>query len=210
MAFNNPSNQLIQIDSGNALTYLYNSSQAVSIYAGLGENQVLGQRYVATVNATATNPSGSPAYYMLVKYLSTSATTTANLTTAGGPAPVWWTDNTFTTVSGISTEALGGTTLGLNFPAGYMTLNIISLTTLTNTLLLGAQVLIQVGGYLKGAFAPGTGTAGIGNWIVPAAGTFTSTGVVAGTTAPTLTPFGRQMTVIASGLCDVLVGTDNF
>ena len=207
MAFFNPSNQLIQIDTGSALTYLKNTSGSVFSYAGLGENQVIGQRYFAAVNATPTNPSGSPAIYMLVNYLSTSAISTANLTTAGAPAPVYWTDNTFTTVTGITTEALGGTTLGLAFPAGYLMPNIVSLTTLTAAQLLGSQVLIQVAGYLKGAYVSGSTAPGIGAWIVPVAGTLSSNSIAAGS-ATTYQPFGRQMTALSGTLCDVLVGCD--
>ena len=207
MAFFNPSNQLLQIDTGIALTYLYNPSSAFAPWKGLGENQVLGQRYFASVNANASNPSGAPAIYMLVQYLSTSATTTANLTTAAAPAPVYWTDETYTTVTGITTESLG-----INFPAGYMLVNTttgvgLAGTALTATLLLGAQILIQVGGYLKGAYNALSGTAGVGNWIEGYAGTLSSQYVVAGT-APGYKPFGIQATAVASGLCDVLVNCD--
>ena len=208
MAIFGASNQLLQIDTGKTRTYFYNKSLSpISVYADIGEIQVPGQRYFGVTNDSVSNPFGAPAVYMLVNYLKTSAITTANLTTAGAPAPVWWTDNSFTTVTGISTEAIGGTTLGLGFPAGYMMLNIISYPSLTGAMLLGAQLLIQVAGYLKGAFAPGAGTVGIGSWIEPVAGTFTSTGVAAGS-ASTYQPFGRQLTAIASGLCDVLVGCD--
>ena len=203
-----PSNQLIQIDTGKARTYLYNKSLSpISVYSDIGEVQVLGQRYVAMANASAANPYGSPAYYMLVKYLSTSALTTANLTTAGGPAPVYWTDNTFTTVTGISTEAFA--TAPLAFPAGYLAINTVDVPSLTAAMVLGAQLLIQVGGYCKAAYAATAGTNGIGSWIEGAAGTFLTTGIAAGS-SPTYQPFGRQLTAIASGLCDVLVGTDNF
>lgn len=207
MAFQNVSNQLLQIDTGAASTYLYNSSSAFAPWKGLGENQVLGQRYTASVNATAANPSGAPAIYMLVQYLSTSAITTANLTTAAAPAPVYWTDETYTTVTGISSEGLG-----LNFVAGYMLLNTttgvgLSGTALTAALLLGSQMLIQVAGYLKGAYAPTTGTQGVGNWIEGVAGTLVSQSVVAGT-APGYRTLGVQATAVASGLCDVLVNCD--
>jgi len=207
MAFQNVSNQLLQIDTGAASTYLYNSSSAFAPWKGLGENQVLGQRYTASVNATAANPSGAPAIYMLVQYLSTSAITTANLTTVAAPAPVYWTDETYTTVTGISSEGLG-----LNFVAGYMLLNTttgvgLSGTALTAALLLGSQMLIQVAGYLKGAYAPTTGTQGVGNWIEGVAGTLVSQSVVAGT-APGYSTLGVQATAVASGLCDVLVNCD--
>lgn len=208
MAWFGASNQLIQIDTGKARTYLYNKSLSpISVYSDIGEAQVLGQRFFSVDNTSPSNPYGTPAIYMLVKYLSTSALTTANLTTAGAPAPVWWTDNTFTTVTGISTEGIGGTTLGLNFPAGYLMLNTVSLPTLTAAQLLGAQCLVQVSGYLKGAYAPTAGTNGIGNWAVPVAGTFSTTGTAAAT-GSAYQSFGRQLTAISSGLCDILVGTD--
>jgi len=216
MAIYNPSNQLLQIDTGSASTYLFNPTLglgAITAYSGLGETQVLGQRYVAVTNATASNPDGSPAIYILVKYLSTSATTTANLTTAAAPAPVYWTDNTFTTVTGITTEGIGGTTLGLNFPAGFMLVNTttgvgIAGTPLTASLLLGSYILIQVAGYLKGAYMSSSSNAAIGAWIMPVAGTFSSQFVTSSSTAPTYQPFGRQLTALSSGLCDVLVSCD--
>ena len=228
MAFFNPSNQLLQIDTGNVATYLYNPTLGLTPYAGIGENQILGQRYIGVTaqsgttpgssltaatyptNYAAANASGSPAIYMLVQYSPASAITTANLTTAKAPAPVYWTDNTFTTVTGITTEGIGGTTLGLAFPAGYMMVNTTSLTTLTNTMLLGAYVLIQVAGYLAGAYCSGTSAPGIGSWIVPVAGTLSSNSIAAGSTT-TYQPFGRQLTALVStNYCDVLVGCDNF
>jgi hypothetical protein len=210
MAIFNPSNQLLQIDTGAALTYLYNPSLGFAPWAGLGENQVLGQRYIASVNATAANPSGAPAIYMLVKYLSTSAITTTNLTTASAPAPVYWTDETYTTVTGITTEALGATTLGLAFPAGFLMVNKASLPGLTAANLVGAQVLIQVAGYLPQAYMSSSSNAGIGSWVIPVAGTFSSAFIAAGNTT-TYQPFGRQASVLSAlttGLVDVLVGCD--
>lgn len=203
MAIFGVSNQLLQIDTGATRTYLYNKSlSAIQVYADIGEVQVLGQRYFGVTASSPTNPAGAPAIFEMVKYLSTSALTTANLTTFGAPVPVWWTDSTFTTVSAISSEGLS-----LNTPAGYMMLNIISLTTLTAAMVLGAQIMIQVAGYLKGAYGPTSGTAGVGNFIEPLAGTGTSQSVVAGT-APGYNKFGTQLTAIASGLCDVLVDAD--
>jgi hypothetical protein len=202
MAFRNPSNQLIQIDTGSTRTYLYNKALSpIQVYADIGEVQVLGQRYFGVANTSVSNPYGAPAIFQLVKYLSTSAVTTANLTTAGAPAPVYWTDNTFTTVTGILSEALNGSA---QYAAGYLMLNIVSLPTLTAAQLLGAQVFVQVAGYLKGAYAPITGVS-INNWISGAAGAFQSS---AAATAPTVRTLGVQMTAVASGLADVLVGCD--
>jgi hypothetical protein len=207
MAIFGVSNQLLQIDTGLTRTYLYNSTTAFAPWAGLGENQVLGQRYFGVTNTQVPNANSSPAIFMLVQYLSMSAITTANLTTAAAPAPVYWTDNTFTTVTGITTEGIGGTTLGLAFPAGFLMPNTVSLTSLTGATLVGSLCLIQVAGYLKGAYMSSSSNAGIGAWIVPSAGTLSSAFIAAGSAA-TYQPFGRQLTALSSGLCDVLVGCD--
>jgi hypothetical protein len=213
--FLNPSNQLIQIDTGSALTYLYNPSQglgAIAAYKGLGENQVLGQRYFgyaagALGGITATNPSGSPAVYILCQYLSTSATTLANWTTAGAPAPVYWTDQTYTTVSGVKTEGWTASSSNFNDLAGYWMPNTVSLPNATLAQLLGGWGLVQVMGPIFGAYGPTLGTAGVGNPITGGAGVFQSTGVVAATGTAYAT-FGLQVTAISSGLCNVFVNSD--
>ena len=203
MAYFNLSNQLIQIDTGAARTYLFNKSASpIQVYANLGEVQVPGQRYAGITNETAANPYGAPAIYVLAQYLSTSALTTANLTTAGGPAPVYWTDNTFTTVTGIASEGFNS----VQMVAGYMMLNIVDVPSLTAAQLLGGLVLVQVAGYLKGAYGPATNP-GAMNQIIGAAGAMQSAGITAGT-AVTYRPLGVQLTAVASGLCDVLVTSD--
>lgn len=196
------SNQLLQIDTGKARTQIFNASQSpIALYAGIGETQILGQRYFGVTSTSLSNPAGAPAVLMLVQYLATSATTTGNL--QAGPAPVYWTDSTFTTVSGISTESA----FGLNGIAGYMLVNTTDLPSLTAAQILGGQLLIQVAGYLMGAFAPASGTAGIGNAVVGAAGTFASASVVAGT-APGYRTLGYQASAVASGLCNMIVTAD--
>ena len=203
MAIFNLSNQLIQISTGKVTTEIFNPAQSqIPVYANIGAVQVLGQRYASISNATPANPAGAPTIYELVQYLSTSALTTANLITFNGPVPVWWTDETFTTVTAISSEALS-----LNLPAGYMMVNYASLPTVTAAMLLGSQIFIAVAGYVKAAYGPTSGTAGVGNFIEPVAGTGTSFGVAAGT-GPGYNIFGTQLTAIASGLCDVLVNSD--
>jgi hypothetical protein len=198
MAFFNVSNQLLQIDTGKVRTYLYNASQSqVPIYAGLGENQVLGQRYVGVTNTGASNPFGAPAIFMLVQYQST-----ANPAPVAAPAPVYWTDTTFTKVSGVASESIV-TPQGI---AGYLMLNTTDLTSLTATTLNGGLCLIQIAGYLKGAYNPTT-TPGQGNWIIGSAGNWTSTGIANGT-APGVRSLGIQLTAVASGVCDVLVNCD--
>lgn len=213
MAFLNPSNQLIQIDTGSALTFLYNPSQGLGVipaYKGLGENQVLGQRYFgyaagASGGITATNPSGSPAVYVLVQMLATSAVTLSAWQTANAPAPVYWTDTTFTTVSAIMSEAAIATG-PQQMVAGYMMANYASLPNATLAQLLGGQFLVQVAGPLFGAYGPATNP-GVGNTIIGATGSFQSAAVTAGT-ASTYRPLGIQLTAVSSGLCNVLVTSD--
>jgi hypothetical protein len=198
MAIYNLQNPLLQIDTGNPRTFLYNASLSpISIYAGQGENQVLGQRYSDVVNKSAANPGGSPAIYMLVKYQSTG-----NPAPVAGPAPVYWTDNTFTTVTGVNSEAF----VGGNLLAGWLLPNTTDMPSLTNALLNGSQCLIQVAGYCKGAYAPTT-TGAVGATVSGSAGNWTSTGTAQGT-APLMASFGIQLTAAAGGLCDMLIHTD--
>jgi hypothetical protein len=196
MAYFNPSNQLLQIDTGVVRTYLYNSTLALSIYAGIGENQVLGQRFFGGFTSV-TNPSGTPTIFMLVQYKST-----AQPAPVAAPAPVYWTDETMTTVSGVSTESVAG----LNGLAGYLMLNTTSLSSLTAAQLQGAQCLIQVAGVITGATSPASIVAG--DWIIGAAGNFTPGRVAAGT-APGYKPYGRALSAVSSGLCDILLDCDN-
>lgn len=199
------SNQLIQIDTGVVQTYFWNptSGAQLPIWAGIGEIQVLGQRYVGQNSITAANPFGSPAIYQLVKVLATSAVTLAAFTAAGAPAPVYWTDITYTTVTPIMSEGLNGNAQSV---AGYLMPNTTALPNLTLAQILGAQCLIQVAGYLPGAWGPTT-TPGINNNIVGSAGSFTSTASAA---APATTKLGIQLSAAAAGLVNVLVTSDNF
>ena len=204
MAFLNPSNQLIQIDQGTALKYIWNPSQSpIAVYANLGEIQVPGQRYFGISGATAANPYGAPAIYVLCQYLSTSLINTGQLQAAAAPGAVYWTDTTFTTVSGILSEGLNGGSTG-QMAAGYMMVNTVSHPGLTAAQILGAYVLVQVAGYLPGAYGP-TATAGTGDWILGAAGTFQTSGSAS---APATRPFGVQLSAVSSGLCNVLVTAD--
>ena len=202
MAFLNPSNQLLQVDTGNPLSYLFNpASSAVSVYANIGESQVLGQRYYGATNVTIANPFGAPAIYMLAKMLPTSAVTLAAWQTANAPAPVYWTDTSFTTVTPIMTEGLGGTAQSV---AGYWLPNFASLPNLTLAQLLGSIGLVQVAGYLPGAYGPTT-TPGINNNIVGSTGSFTST---AAATAPATRQLAVQLSTIVGVTCNVLVMSD--
>jgi hypothetical protein len=205
MAFFNPSNQLIQIDTGNVLTYMFNpASSPISVYANIGEIQVLGQRYVGINAITTANPSGSPAIYVLAKMLATSAATLAAWQTANAPAPVYWTDTTFTTVSPIMSEGFGGLQASV---AGYWMPNYASLPKVTLAQLQGAYGLVQVAGYLPGAYCPANGTLAAGNWLIGNAGSYQSAGVAAAS-GPGYRALGIQIAAASSNLANVLVLSD--
>lgn len=202
MAIFGASNQLLQIDPGDTRKYLFNKGQSpISIYAGLGESQVPGQRYFGVANATAANPYGAPAIFALVYYQSTG-----NPAPQAYPAPVYWTDNTYTTVTGVESESL----IGVNGIAGYLMVNTTSLPSLTAALLNGtaanpSQVMIQVAGYLVGGVSPAAIVAG--DWIVGAAGNWTNARVAAAT-APGYRPYGVAATAVAGGICNILLNCD--
>lgn len=199
MAIFGGSNQLIQIDSGKVRTQLWNPTLSpIQVYANIGEIQVPGQRYfsLGSNSVTAANPFGAPGIYMLVNYKST-----ANPAPAAAPAPVYWTDNTYTTVSGVESESL----LGLNGIAGYLMVNTTDLTSLTAAMLNGSQTFIQVAGYLIGGIAPASTVAG--DWIIGASGNFLPARVASGT-APGFRTYGVAATAVASGLANILLNCD--
>ncbi|HXN71542.1 MAG TPA: hypothetical protein VN861_03200 [Candidatus Acidoferrales bacterium] len=137
-----------------------------------------------------------------VKYLST-----ANPAVVAGPAPVYYTDNTFTTVSGVSTESVGG----VNFAAGWMAPNSGTSTTyglgttlFTNTILNnggnGSYVFIILQGFVPGAVSATSVVAG--DYLIGAATNFTTARSAAGT-APPNTPMGVAITAVSGGFSDV-------
>src|ERR1700761_8080904 len=97
------------------------------------------------------NGSGSPIFLKYVRYNPTASQTIVN-----GPTIVYWKDETFTTVTGLLSEAIGGTTLGLNFIAGWMLPNTTDLPSVTAATLNGNWCFIQVGGFLSGAYVGAT------------------------------------------------------
>jgi len=151
---------------------------------------------VAT-GASATKGYSAQPVLKYVLYLSTT-----NPTPSAYPAPVYYTDESFSTVSGNAAEAFY-TTSGACV-AGYLLPNSTAIASLTATQLNNSYCFIQVGGLLVGAAAPTTLTAaGVGNYIYGATtGNFTS--IVNSSVVGRL--LGVQWTAIASSACDVLVG----
>lgn len=168
---------------------------------------------LTVLDATARNPVGSiwspPTNLGLplstkglgaqpvVKYLYYNSTT--NPTPVAGPAPVYYTDETFTTVSGNAAEAF--ITVNGCCLAGYLLPNTTSISGLTAAELNTSYVFVQTGGLVTAAWGPTSGTLGIGLAIGAATtGNWASIGTA---TLPKIA--GYQMTVAASSLCDVLV-----
>jgi len=184
-----------------------------------------GTLYAPPINQAlpSTQPGlGSPAVLKYVYYNPTLLTTAPVV----APAPVYWKDSTFTTVTPVFAEAMGGTvalpttaTIANVFVAGWLLPNTTDIAGLvanpTNTPLAppslnGSGVWIQVGGFLSGALI-GTAAGLVGNIItmLPAGTPFTAQSAAA--IPAVITPIlGRQLTVgvaVTGGFtADIIVG----
>lgn len=154
----------------------------------------------------STKGLGAQPVYKYVLYSSTS-----NPAPVAAPAPVYYTDESFTTVSGNAAEAYSAGTgiTGLAI-AGYWMPNTTAISGLTNAASATAPQVnqsygfMQIGGLLAGAWAPTAGAAGIGNFITGlAAGSWATTSAV---TILAGRQLGIQWSVVVNGLCDILVG----
>lgn len=175
MAQFSPSNQTVQVTTGNVRTTVDfpNTSLGTPLPypTGVFPNP-LGSTFWDNA-ITVANPNGQPTKYRYVKYQST-----ANPAVQANPAAVYWTDLTMTTVSGAVAEGWGGQS---SF-AGIMMPNTTDLTTLTAALLNangGAAVWIAVAGIVTGvvsaAAAAGDQLMATANWT--ATGGFTKVAV---------------------------------
>jgi hypothetical protein len=141
----------------------------------------------------------------IVKYVRYNST--ANPAIGAAPAVVYYTDETGTNVSGVSTEANGGVAAGsINMAAGVLLYNTATsgLTGAASaTALNGNYCWIQVGG-LSPAVKTVTGL--VGSTLIAAAGNFTVANQAAGTNAY---PYflGTQMSVFnaTASTADILV-----
>jgi len=182
--------QYIRITSGNVQTTL----------DSVAKNPV-GSIYSPPANLGAplsTKGLGAQPVYKYVYYNSTS-----NPAPVAAPAPVYYTDESFTTISGNAAEAFY-TTNGACI-AGYLMPNTTALSTLTAAQLNQSYCFIQIGGLLVGAYAPTTVTAGAAGNVIAGLATGNWASVV-NTTSAGYRALGVQWTAIASSACDVLVG----
>lgn len=159
----------------------------------------------STTAGSSTAGLGAPPVYKYVYFYDANALTG---TLQAAPAPVYWIDESFTTVT--SNAANAYFTTGGGCIAGYFMPNTTALGTSNTGAQWYAQVLqsycwIQIGGFLGGALQP-TGGGAVGDYIVGATtGSWAST---AQTTAPASGQrvLSYQLTATASSACDVLVG----
>lgn len=155
---------------------------------------------VPTAGLTTANGQGAQPVYKYVYFNAKTAPTAQ-----AAPAPVYWADETFTTVT--SHTADNSMAAGITV-AGYWMPNTTALGTSQTAAQWGAEFQqsygwIQIGGLLPSAYGPTSGGA-VGDYIYGSAGDWTSTG---GTTiAASSRVLGIQWTAVASSLCDVLVG----
>lgn len=150
------------------------------------------------------NGWGAP---LIVRYVRYNSTANPNL--LAYPAPVYWTDETYTTVSGVFTEGNPAATGNLNSLAGWLLPNYTALgltAAAAATALNGNWCFIATKGFLPGAAV--VAATAIGDFLVGAAGNFT-VGKVASGTAPT-TRFGAvaQSAVTGNTTADILIDTD--
>jgi hypothetical protein len=123
------------------------------------------------------------------------------------PAPVYWTDLSFTTVSANPAEGNGGT-VPASFLAGFWMPNTTALGASQTATQWGAQFQqsygwIQIGGYLASAWLSNAG--GVGQYIYGT--TATNWATAAGTTpAASTRTVGIQITAVAASVGSVLCG----
>lgn len=149
------------------------------------------------------NGWGAP---LIVRYVRYNSTANPNLIAT--PGPVYWTDETYTTVSGVFTEGNPAATGNINSLAGWLLPNYTALgltAAAAATALNGNWCFIATKGFLSGVAVPAL--TAVGDAIIGAAGNFTL-GRVASGTAPTTKYVAIAQTAVAAGVADILIDTD--
>jgi hypothetical protein len=161
----------------------------------------------STTPLATTHGYGSGLWCKYVLYASTT-----NPAMQAGPAPVFYVDETFTTVSGSATDSLGSATVAPSFCAGWLPLNTGSVTgvgvgsaisaTILNNSGNGSYVWLILAGFIPSAYLSAGTTAGLqlsaaasANWSVVA----TAVG-----TAAVNKPIGYTLAAPSSNIGDVM------
>jgi hypothetical protein len=158
----------------------------------------------STTAGNSTKGYGAPPVFKYVYFYDSAALTgTAQI----APAPVYYIDESFTTVTPNAADAFF--TVNGACVAGYWMPNTTSLGTSNTAAAWYLQFVqsygwIQIGGFLPGALAPTTTTgAGVG---VPIVGLTTGSWASSSSASASVSKqLGVQFSAIASGVCDVLV-----
>lgn len=161
--------------------------------------------YPSAAGSLNSNGWGAP---IIVRYVRYNSTTNPNW--LAFPGPVYWTDETYTTVTGTFSEGIPAATGNLNSFAGIALLNTTSYPgTKTGaqlaTLINGNFIFIVTKGFVPACYVPGS--TAIGDSLAGVSGNFTLT-----RTASATAPISRRMaiaqTAIASGAADLWIDTD--
>ena len=158
--------------------------------------------YPSAAGSLNSNGWGAP---VVVRYVRYNSTTNANW--LAYPSPVYWTDETFTTVTGTESEGNGG----LNSLAGWAWIN----TTIypgsktgaqLATLINGNFIFIVTKGFLPGAIAAGSVAAG--DLVIGAAGNFTAARIASGSNITQAKYAVAQSAVTANTTADLWINCD--
>jgi len=146
------------------------------------------------------NGRGSGLWVKYVLYKSTDTTAVKT-----GPAPVYWTDETFTQVTDIQSEALAASA---NLVAGWLMPNTTALGTSAFTIAIlrnggnGSYVFIGLSGFIAGAQSAGSVAAG--DLLIGSATAWTPARIAAGVASTAYPILGVSQTAVASNLSDVV------
>lgn len=194
MANFGPAVQTGQISTGDPRTTIdaYNSSLPNN-----GAQNELAEAYYYKAGVSASNPAG---YWQKLRYVRFNAANNGAVLTV--PAPVYWTDEARTTVSGNTSDGFTGTLADV---AGILLIcnnSTIGKSGFNNTQLNGNFVWICVGGLVPSATCPNSQA--VGDYLIGASGNFT-TGRIASGGNLTNAVIGIAMSANNANTADVLV-----
>lgn len=197
------SQQTAQITTGNVRT-TYDPYKTTGPIPPGGLPNALGTTYYdvgGAVGAPTSGPGNPAGVSTLYKYVLYKSTTNPALVAA--PAIVYYTDNTYTVVSGTLADGLTGKACDA---AGLLMPNTTDVSGLTAAILNnsgnGSGVWIAVGGYVKGGYI-GALTIATGDYLYGTTGNFISVNVADGAAAPIHLPYATAQTVSASNKSDL-------
>lgn len=170
------------------------------LYNTLGQ-VIIDQGGSDSVSGTTTQlPVYAQAMYKYVLYKSTT-----NPALQAAPGVVYYTDNTFTVVSGTLADGLTGKAPDA---AGVMMINTTDLTTITATILNnggnGSGIWICISGFVKQMYIAAL-TVATGDYLYGTTGGFTPVNVADGAAAPIHAPFAIATSASAANKADVVV-----